>query len=125
MNQKGRLKTTYNCSKTKNSNGRVCFNLASIPDSPKARRNTASKKACLLKISIGIDFGTRNFSNDGVLAHGAATIVVDDESIPVFESRQMIKRLDCIICILSSIYRGANHILHAACSLYSSYIRTP
>mmetsp|Transcript_3536 Transcript_3536/g.8437 ORF Transcript_3536/g.8437 Transcript_3536/m.8437 type:complete len:365 (+) Transcript_3536:219-1313(+) len=81
-----------NCPKTKHGNGRVRLNLASIPDGSKTRRNSASEEAGLSEVSFLVDFGARNLSDDGVLAHGTASHKVENIfSFRVFESHGSVR----------------------------------
>ncbi len=76
IGQNDRDQYTYDCSKTKDGNGRVRLNLAGIPDGTKAGRNSASKKTGFSEVSLFIDLGAGNLSDDGVLAHSTAPVVV-------------------------------------------------
>ena len=76
-----------NCTKTEHSNGRVRFNLAGIPNGTKTRRDSASKEACLAEVGLFVDFGARNFGNDGVLTHSTTSHKMENIlSLTVLES---------------------------------------
>mmetsp|Transcript_9949 Transcript_9949/g.28283 ORF Transcript_9949/g.28283 Transcript_9949/m.28283 type:complete len:249 (-) Transcript_9949:400-1146(-) len=76
-----------NSAEAEDSHRRVGFHLASVPNSSKSSRNTASKQAHLLEWGIWVDLGTRNLCQNGVFAHGGAAHEMENIfSVLVMES---------------------------------------
>lgn len=67
-----------NSSESENNDSSVRLNLAGVPDSSPTSGESASEHADLIKISLLVDLGCGDLSNDGVLTEGGASHEVVD-----------------------------------------------